>query len=145
MRECFAPHCSKSYDASLPTGLVSVDDGIEGNEPLPNSSITRALASRLCPDRIMHPQPVSDVNLPWSTSWFLRRTESDIDGAAFGSWDLGIAGKLERYVSHTLASKSSKKEEGHPPSPPLAGSSYAEAGSRVLAVLSGGVRSGTRC
>jgi hypothetical protein len=119
-----------------------VDKGIMRDEPLPIRSMTRAFAKRLCPDLIMHPQPVSDVNLPWSTSWFLNRTDSDIDEAAFGSGDLGIAGKFERYVSHILASKSSKNEEGHPPSsPPLADSSCAEESSRLPVVLSGGVAS----
>lgn len=36
--------------------------------------------------------------------------------AAFGSWDLGIGGKSERYVIHIRASKSSRKAEGQPPS-----------------------------
>lgn len=30
--------------------------------PLPSRSIQSVLASRLCPDRIMQPQPLSDVN-----------------------------------------------------------------------------------
>lgn len=32
--------------------------------PLPNRKINKAFARRLCPDRIIHPHPVSDVNPP---------------------------------------------------------------------------------
>jgi len=108
-----------------------------GIRPRPSSSISREFASKLCPDLIIHPQPVSDVKPPWSTSWLRRRTDKDIDDAALGSWDFGIAGKFERYVSQILASKSSRNADGHPPSWPP--ESYASVESTLLAVLSGGV------
>jgi hypothetical protein len=69
----------------------------------------------------MHPQPVSDVN----PSWLARlrsRTANDMAAVAFGSCDLWIGWKLERYVIHILDSKSSRNGVGHPPSsslPPL--------------------------
>lgn len=37
---------------------------------------------------------------------------------AFGSFDLGMGGKFERYVSHILASTSSRKAAGQPLSSP---------------------------
>ena len=101
--------------------------------------MTRAFARRLCPDLIIHPHPVSDVNPAWSTSWVRSRTARDIEDNAFGSCDLGINGKFERYVSHILASKSSKKDEGHPPSFPFPDSPGVKSESMLLAVLSGGV------
>ena len=72
-----------------------------------------------------------------------------MDDRAFGSCDFAMAGKLDLYVSHILASKSSKKGEGHPPSSPtFPDSSYANPESTllaVLAVLSGGVAACTFC
>jgi hypothetical protein len=117
--------------------------------PLPIRSMTKEFASKLCPDLIIQPHPVSDVNPPWSTSWLRNRTERDMDDRAFGSCDFAMAGKFDLYVSHILASKSSKKGEGHPPSsPPFPDSSYANPESTLLAVLaalSGGVAACTVC
>lgn len=91
----------------------------------------------------MQPHPVSDVNPVGSTSWLRKRTASDIDDSALGSCDLGMMGKPERYVSHILASKSSKNEAGHPPSSTYSDSEYANCESTLLDVLSGGVAGGS--
>ena len=49
-----------------------------------------ALANRLWPDLIMHPQPLSDEKPFWSDSWLFRRIEKDRAAMAFGSWDLAM-------------------------------------------------------
>jgi hypothetical protein len=56
----------------------------------------RVFASRLCPDRIMQPQPVSDVKLCESINWLRRRTPSDIEEVASGVLFRGIGVKLDR-------------------------------------------------
>lgn len=82
---------------------------------------------------------MSDVNPEVSTSWLRNRTARDIDDRAFRSWDLGMVGKPERYVSHILASKSSRKDDGHPPSSTSPVSADTSSESTLLEVLSGGV------
>lgn len=63
----------------------------------------------------MHPHPVSLLN-PSRSARLRNRTVNDMAAEAFGSWDRGIGGKFERYVIHILVSKSSRKEDGQPPS-----------------------------
>lgn len=75
-----------------------------------------ALANKLWPDLIIHPQPVSEVKPPCSVSWLRRRTEKLIEAVAFGSCDLGMAGNPERYENQSFDSKSSKNACGQPPS-----------------------------
>jgi hypothetical protein len=85
------------------------------DSPLPSFTENRAFANTLCPDRIIHPHPVSEVKPSFSAS-VRNRTAKLIVDDAFGSWDRGIGGKFERYVIHILDSKSSRKGAGHPPS-----------------------------
>ena len=40
------------------------EDTVQCFMPLPNRNTNKAFARRLCPDRIIHPHPVSDVNPP---------------------------------------------------------------------------------
>lgn len=84
-------------------------------QSLPSCSITREFASKLCPDRIMHPHPESDVKPPWFPSCF-SRTEKLKLATAFGDSDFCIDEKFERYVSQILLSKSSRNALGHPAS-----------------------------
>lgn len=84
--------------------------------PLPRNKSTSVFASKHCPDRIMQPQPVSEVKPSGLPNWLRSRTVKLIAAEALGSCDFGIGGKLERYVIHIRASKSSKKAEGQPPS-----------------------------
>lgn len=81
----------------------------------PLCRIIKALASRLCPERIIQPQPVSLLN-PSRSARFRSLTAKVIDEAALGSWERGIGGKFDRYVIHILDSKSSKNGGGQPPS-----------------------------
>lgn len=78
--------------------------------------MSMALANKLWPDLIMHPQPVSEVKPPCSVSWLRSRTEKLIEAFAFGSCDFGMAGKPERYENHSFDSKSSRNACGQPPS-----------------------------
>lgn len=81
--------------AALPLGpdlCASLDVSIGGEAwsevryvPLPSRSTCKAFARRLCPDLIMHPQPVSEENPPWLLSWLLRRTLKLMAVAACGS------------------------------------------------------------
>jgi hypothetical protein len=64
----------------------------------------------------MQPQPVSLLN-PSRSARFRNRTANVMDEVAFGSCDLGIGGKLLRYVIHILDSKSSRNADGQPPPP----------------------------
>ena len=75
----------------------------------------RALASRLCPERIIQPQPVSLLK-PSRSARLRSRTAKVIEEVALGSWERGIGGKFDLYVIHILDSKSSKKVDGQPPS-----------------------------
>jgi hypothetical protein len=80
----------------------------------PRSKIDKVFARRLCPERIIHPQPVSEVKPFGSTSWLRSRTLRVILLTALGSCDFGIGGKLERYVNQIRDSKSSRNVEGQP-------------------------------
>lgn len=92
-------------------GLICIVYGILS--PRPSCMKDSVFASRLCPDRIMHPHPVSDVN-PWeSMSWLRRRTPRVMDEVASGVLLRGIGGKCDRYVIHILDSKSSRNAFGH--------------------------------
>jgi hypothetical protein len=83
------------------------------SSPRPSCITDSVFASRLCPDRIMHPHPVSDVK-PWeSMSWLRRRTPRVMDDVASGVLLRGIGAKLDRYVIHILDSKSSRNAFGH--------------------------------
>ena len=81
----------------------------QGSLLLPILSVDRALANKHCPDLIMHPQPVSEVN-PCLSAKLRIRTESVIEA----SGDFMIGGKFERYVSQMRASQSSRKSAGQP-------------------------------
>lgn len=81
----------------------------------PSFSIRRVFASKLCPDRIIQPQPVSLVK-PCVSPRFRSRTDSVILENAAGSVDFGIAGKPDLYVKHSFDSKSSRNAVGHPSS-----------------------------
>jgi hypothetical protein len=81
--------------------------------PRPSSKMQRVFASRLCPDRIMQPHPVSDVKPCESISWLRRRTPSVIEDIASGVLFRGMGVKLERYVIHILDSKSFRNASGH--------------------------------
>lgn len=106
--------------------------------PLPSLAIRMALASKLCPERIMQPQPVSEVKPPsWSPNEVFKRIVKERADAALGSGDRGIMGKPVLYVIHTRDSKSSRKAGGQPPSCP--GSSYASEASKLLEAESVGV------
>lgn len=63
--------------------------------PRPSWQMDRVFASRLCPDRIMHPQPVSDEKPVWSPR-VLRRMAKDKAAEAFGSVDLGMGSNPDR-------------------------------------------------
>ena len=80
--------------------------------------IIKVLASRLCPDRIMHPHPVSLLK-PSRSVRLRSRTARVMDDIAVGSCDRGMGGKLERYVIQTFDSKSSRNCDGHPPADSL--------------------------
>ena len=54
----------------------------------------RVFARRLWPDRIMQPQPVSEVKD--SANWERSRTPRVMEDEALRSSDLAMAGKLER-------------------------------------------------
>ncbi len=82
---------------------------VSGAVPLPKRIVIREFARRHCPDRIIHPHPVSEVNPCWSVR-LLKRTESVIDA----SDDFLIGEKFERYVNHGRASQSSRKSFGQP-------------------------------
>ena len=103
--------------------------------PRPSLSITRVLARRLCPDRIIQPQPVSLVN-PWGSPRLLNLTDNVMDDAAFGSCDFGMGGNSERYDIHNFVSKSSRKATGHPPSAAASssGSPFTDDAARLLVV-----------
>jgi hypothetical protein len=75
----------------------------------------KAFASRLCPERIIQPHPVSLLK-PSRSARLRSRTAKVMDELALGSWERGIGGKLDRYVIHILDSKSSRKADGQPPS-----------------------------
>lgn len=71
-----------------------------------------AFASRLWPDLIMQPHPVSVVK-PWvSRNWLLSRTPSASDESSFFSAFLGIGVKFDLYVIHSRDSKSRMKSSG---------------------------------
>lgn len=70
------------------------------------------LARRLWPDRIMHPQPLSDEKPPWSPSWLFNLMENDRAELALGSEDLGIDSNSDLYVIQNLDPKSSRKACG---------------------------------
>ena len=84
-------------------------------QSLPIWSIIRAFASRLWPDLIMQPHPVSVVK-PSRSARLRNLTEKLMAAAAVGSCDFAMGGKFERYVIHALDSKSSRKSWGQPPS-----------------------------
>ena len=86
-----------------------------GTLPRPKRWMDIVLASRLWPDLIIQPQPLSDENPPWSTSWLFTLIWNERADRESGSEDLGIGSKSERYVIQSLDSKSSKKAAGHPP------------------------------
>lgn len=70
------------------------------------------LASRAWPDRIMQPQPVSEVK-PWvSMSWLRRRTPREIEEEEESPLPvlgvLGMGGNWDLYVIHSFDSKSSR-------------------------------------
>ena len=73
----------------------------------------RAFARRLCPLRIMQPKPASLVKPSWLLIC-LNLVDQDRALVAFGSADLAIDVKLERYVIHILDSISSMKAAGQP-------------------------------
>jgi len=77
-------------------GMLDMGNYLDMSIPRLRFSIRTAFAKRLWPDLIMHPQPVSDVKLPWSVSWLRSRTEKLMEDEAFGFCDLGIAGNPER-------------------------------------------------
>lgn len=81
----------------------------------PWCSMIRALASRLCPERIIQPQPLSLLK-PSRSARLRSRTAKVIEEVALGSWERGIGGKFDLYVIHILDSKSSRKRDGQPPS-----------------------------
>lgn len=84
----------------------------------PWCKIIKALASRLCPDRIIQPHPVSLLK-PSRSARLRNRTARVMDDVAEGSWDLGMGGKLDRYVIHIFDSKSSRNCGGQPPADSL--------------------------
>lgn len=55
-----------------------------------------AFASRLCPDLIMQPHPVSDVKPCESMSWLRIRTPSVMDDVASGVSFRGMGVKFDR-------------------------------------------------
>lgn len=57
----------------------------------PSRDISNAFASRLWPDLIMQPQPVSDEKPVCSPSEVLSRIANDKAAFALGSVDLGIS------------------------------------------------------
>jgi hypothetical protein len=81
----------------------------------PCCSTIKVLASKLCPERIIQPHPVSLLN-PSRSARLRSRTAKVTDEAALGSWERGICGKFDLYVIHILDSKSSKNADGQPPS-----------------------------
>ena len=81
----------------------------------PSCSMTRALASRDCPDLIIHPHPVSEVK-PSLSARLRSLTAKVMPEEAEGVWERGIGGNDERYVNHSRDSKSSKKAGGQPAS-----------------------------
>lgn len=101
-------------DANLNTSQRLFLAQEEGVIPRPKTRIDKALARRLWPDLIMHPQPVSDVKPCESMNWLLNRTLRVIDGAPSRPSCLGIGGKLDRYVIQILDSKSVRNDSGQP-------------------------------
>jgi hypothetical protein len=104
--------------------------------PLPRLDMKRAFASRLCPDLIMQPHPVSLVKPSACPNCVRSRTVNVRALPALGSCDLGIEGKPDLYVIHTRDSKSSKNSEGQPASSPC--SSLAASATACLSTMTGG-------
>ena len=75
----------------------------------------KAFASKLWPDLIIHPHPVSLVN-PSLSANDLIRTDHDMPAEAPGSVERGIDGKPDLYDIHIFDSKSSRNADGQPPS-----------------------------
>lgn len=97
------------------------------------------VARRLCPERIMQPQPLSEEKPAESESVLLILMENESADAAFGSTDFGIGSKPNLYVIQNLEAMSSTNPAGHPLSG--GGSSSATADERLLEVDAGGVSS----
>ena len=118
VRALAARHSDSGLDANLLLQSAFSTERIQVHPviPLPRNRSTRVFASKLCPDRIMQPQPVSEVKPSGLPNWLRSRTVRLIAAEARGSCDFGIGGKFERYVIHIRASKSSKKAVGQLPS-----------------------------
>lgn len=95
------------------------------------------LASKLCPDRIMQPHPLSEEKGLWSPSWLFNLIDSEREEVACGLVDRGMGSNSDLYVIQILDSKSAMNCGGQPLS--FVGSSYARDDEKLLDIDSGGV------